>query len=76
MKMTKLITVSFLLFCTIAHAENNVKISEQHFGNLGVTLGKLQATSQVPLLTAPAKVVVHPNKNMWSARLKQDSLLS
>lgn len=62
MKMTKLITVSFVLFCTIAHAENNVKISEQHFGNLGVTLGKLQAASQVPLLTAPAKVVVPPEQ--------------
>jgi cobalt-zinc-cadmium efflux system membrane fusion protein len=49
-----------LLFCPVTHAENSVKISEQHFANLGVTLGKLQAASQVPLLTAPAKVVVPP----------------
>jgi cobalt-zinc-cadmium efflux system membrane fusion protein len=52
--------LSFLLFCTVARAENSVTISEQHFGNLGVTVGKLQAASQVPLLTAPAKVVVPP----------------
>jgi membrane fusion protein, heavy metal efflux system len=48
------------LFSPITYAENSVKISEQHFANLGVTLGKLQAASQVPLLTAPPKVVVPP----------------
>ncbi len=52
--------LSILLFCSVAHAENSVKITEEHFGNLGVTLGKLQAASQIPLLTAPAKVVVPP----------------
>lgn len=56
-----LIALSFS-FYTPAHAENNVKISEQNFGNLGVMLGKLQAASQVPLLTAPAKVVVPPEQ--------------
>ncbi len=61
MKMKFIVCVlSSLLFCTATYAENNVKISEQHFGNLGVTLGKLQAATQVPLLTAPAKVVVPP----------------
>lgn len=54
--------LNVLLFCTAAHAENNVKISEQNFGNLGVMLGKLQAATQVPLLTAPAKVVVPPEQ--------------
>ncbi|MSP27913.1 MAG: efflux RND transporter periplasmic adaptor subunit [Methylococcales bacterium] len=47
-------------FYTTAHAENSVKISEQNFSNLGVTLGKPQAATQIPLLTAPAKVVVPP----------------
>lgn len=56
-----LIALTFSLY-TPAYAENNVKISEQNFGNLGVMLGKLQAASQVPLLTAPAKVVVPPEQ--------------
>jgi cobalt-zinc-cadmium efflux system membrane fusion protein len=51
---------ALLLFTSVACAENTVKISEQHFGNLGVTLGKLQVATQIPLLTAPAKVVVPP----------------
>jgi cobalt-zinc-cadmium efflux system membrane fusion protein len=57
-----LIALSALLFCTATHAENSVKISEQHFSNLGVTLGKLQTANQVPLLTAPAKVAVPPEQ--------------
>ncbi|MDP3008088.1 MAG: efflux RND transporter periplasmic adaptor subunit [Methylococcales bacterium] len=56
-----LIALSFS-FYTPAHAENNVKISAQNLGNLGVMLGKLQAATQVPLLTAPAKVVVPPEQ--------------
>ncbi|MDP3840731.1 MAG: efflux RND transporter periplasmic adaptor subunit [Methylococcales bacterium] len=56
-----LIVLSFS-FYTPAHAENNVKISAQNLGNLGVMLGKLQAATQVPLLTAPAKVVVPPEQ--------------
>jgi membrane fusion protein, heavy metal efflux system len=57
-----LIALSTLLFCTISHAENSVKISQENFNNLGVTLGKLDAASQIPLLTAPAKVVVPPEQ--------------
>ncbi len=52
--------LSALLFCSLAQAENTIKISEQLFGNLGVTLGKLEVVTQIPLLTAPAKVVVPP----------------
>jgi len=62
MNFVLLSALSFLLFCSYVHAENTVKISEQHFGNLGVTLGKLQAANQVPLLTAPAKIVVPPEQ--------------
>jgi cobalt-zinc-cadmium efflux system membrane fusion protein len=49
-----------LSFSPVNHAENDIKITQEHFNNLGVTLGKLQAASQIPLLTAPAKVVVPP----------------
>jgi membrane fusion protein, heavy metal efflux system len=52
----------FILLCSVAHAENNVKITEEHYKNLGVTLGKLEAATQIPLLTAPAKVVVPPEQ--------------
>ena len=57
----KLLSIVLCVLCyTSVHAENTVKISEEHFGNLGVKLGKLEAASQIPLLTAPAKVVVPP----------------
>ncbi|MCX7069192.1 MAG: efflux RND transporter periplasmic adaptor subunit [Methylococcales bacterium] len=55
-----LIALIALLFCSFAHAENQINISQEHFNNLGVTLGKLEVVSQIPLLTAPAKVVVPP----------------
>jgi cobalt-zinc-cadmium efflux system membrane fusion protein len=56
------IALLVLLFCSFAHAENQIKITAEHFSNLGVTLGKLQTVSQIPLLTAPAKVVVPPDQ--------------
>jgi cobalt-zinc-cadmium efflux system membrane fusion protein len=51
-----------MLFCSFAHAENQIKISQENFNNLGVTLGNTQLVTQIPLLTAPAKVVVPPEK--------------
>ncbi len=56
------LALCFLLFCSATYAENSVKISEEHFGNLGVILGKLETATQIPLLTAPAKVVVPPTQ--------------
>ncbi len=49
-----------LLFCPPVTAENTIKISQEYFDNLGVTLGKLEPTKQIPVLTAPAKVTVPP----------------
>ncbi len=48
------------LFCPSVFAENTIKISQDNVNNLGVTLGKLEAVKQIPVLTAPAKVVVPP----------------
>jgi len=46
-----------------AFALNNVIIiSTEHSNNLGVTLGKLTPVSQVPVLYAPAKIVVPPTQ--------------
>lgn len=51
-----------LALSPFAQADNSLKITEQNFKNLGVTLGTLKAAKQIPLLTAPAKVVVPPEK--------------
>ena len=49
-----------VLFCTPVIAENAIQISEAHFHNLGVNLGKLEPVKQIPVLTAPAKVAIPP----------------
>jgi cobalt-zinc-cadmium efflux system membrane fusion protein len=49
-----------MLFCPPVLAENTIQISEDHFNNLGVVLGKLEPAKQIPVLTAPAKVVIPP----------------
>ena len=49
-----------MLFCPQVSAENTIQISQKYFDNLGVTLGKLEPAKQVPVLTAPAKVVIPP----------------
>jgi cobalt-zinc-cadmium efflux system membrane fusion protein len=49
-----------LLSCPSAGAENRIQISREQFNNLGVILGKPEPASQIPVLTAPAKVVVPP----------------
>jgi len=51
-----------LLFCPLAIAGNAIKISRDHFNNLGVTLGKLELAKQIPVLIAPAKVVIPPTR--------------
>jgi len=51
-----------MLFCPPVLAGNTVQISEDHFNNLGVILGKLEPAKQIPVLTAPAKVVIPPTQ--------------
>lgn len=51
-----------MLFCSPVMAENTIQISQDHFNNLGVTLGKLEPVKQIPVLTAPAKVVIPPTQ--------------
>lgn len=61
-----LLLLSFLglamLVCPPVSAENTIKISEDHFNNIGVTLGKMETVKQIPVLTAPAKVVIPPSQ--------------
>jgi len=58
------VALTLLLFglfgFTAGATENTIKISGEHFNNLGVSLGKLTAASQIPVLYAPAKVVIPP----------------
>jgi cobalt-zinc-cadmium efflux system membrane fusion protein len=42
-------------------AENSIVIDAEHLKNLGIVLGKPEPARQIPLLTAPAKVVVPPS---------------
>lgn len=61
--MRNLFYTLLLVISLPIHAENDqITISQLQFYNLGVKLGPLQAVGQVPLLYAPAKVVVPPSQ--------------
>ena len=44
----------------VVAAENTIAISQEYVNNLGIILGKLTLAKQIPLLTAPAKIVIPP----------------
>ena len=48
------------VFSIAVAAGNSVEISPEQINNLGVQIGKLEAASQVPILTAPATIVIPP----------------
>jgi cobalt-zinc-cadmium efflux system membrane fusion protein len=51
------------VFSFSSHAsENVIQISKSHLENLGVKLGKLEPVKQIPVLYAPAKVVIPPTQ--------------
>jgi cobalt-zinc-cadmium efflux system membrane fusion protein len=43
-------------------AENSIQISQGNLDNLGVTLSKPEPVTQIPVLSAPAKVVIPPTQ--------------
>ncbi|CAA9889511.1 RND family efflux transporter MFP subunit [Candidatus Methylobacter favarea] len=55
---------SLLLACAFSFSgnasENTIQISQAHLENLGVRVGKLEPVKQIPVLYAPAKVVIPP----------------
>lgn len=63
------------LFCPPLIADDTIQLSEEHFGNLGVTLGKLEPVSQIPVLYAPAKVVIPPTHE-YIASASQPGLIT
>jgi cobalt-zinc-cadmium efflux system membrane fusion protein len=58
----RLFLSALLLFCPPVSAENAIHISQDYFNNLGVILGKPALAKQIPILTAPAKVVIPPTQ--------------
>ncbi len=42
-------------------AEQNVSLSDEHIDRLGIVQGKLVRTTEIPVLFAPAKVLIPPN---------------
>lgn len=61
-KFVLLFTGLLTFFCPPAIAGNTVQLSPEHINNLGVIMGKLVPASQVPVLYAPAKVVIPPTQ--------------
>lgn len=55
-----MLALCFISLTLPAWAENAIKITPEHFNNLGVTLGQLTPVASVPLLSAPAKVTIPP----------------
>ncbi|WP_031434169.1 efflux RND transporter periplasmic adaptor subunit [Methylomarinum vadi] len=57
-----LYTLLFIVSMSVHAETEQIHISQVQFYNLGVKLGHLQAVEQIPLLYAPAKVVVPPSQ--------------
>lgn len=64
-----------MLFCPPVIAESAIQISQENFNNLGVTLGKLEPVKQIPVLTAPAKVVI-PSTREYIVSASQAGLIT
>ena len=55
--LLKAIGLSFI-FCSNVYAESTIQLSEEHLNSLGIVLGKFEVAKQLPVLNAPAKVVI------------------
>jgi len=58
----KKILFSLLLISSITASANDIKITPVQLYNLGVKTGQLKAIENIPLLYAPAKVVIPPSQ--------------
>jgi membrane fusion protein, heavy metal efflux system len=62
--MRKAIKIFFLLhllvYVVVTIADDNITLTNVQLYNLGIKLGKLEQVKQIPLLYAPAKVVIPP----------------
>lgn len=63
--MNKILTSLLLGFAAVASAENaQIHISQEQIDNLAIKVGTLQASRSVPLLYAPARVVVPADREL------------
>ncbi len=61
--MKKTLLILLFLACNTAHAnENKVSLTPVQLYNLGVKMDKLKSIQDIPLLNAPAKVVIPPSQ--------------
>lgn len=58
-RLAMMLLLSLVSFTTYA-IEDVIQISQENFEKLGIKLGKLEPVAQIPLLSAPAKVVIPP----------------
>ncbi len=49
-------------FSKLLAAENQISLTQDQLNNLGIKLGSLQQVQQIPLLYAPAKIVIPPDR--------------
>ena len=63
------------IFCSSLFADDTMPLTEEHYNNLGVTLGKLEKVNQIPLLYAPAKVVI-PSSHEFIVSASQAGLIT
>ncbi|MGR8998700.1 MAG: efflux RND transporter periplasmic adaptor subunit [Gammaproteobacteria bacterium] len=64
-----------MLFCPQLMADNAIQISQDHFNNLGIILGKPELAKQIPILTAPARVVI-PSAQEYIVSASQAGLIT
>ncbi len=53
-----LIGLPFFFGSSRANTENTIQLTEEHLNSLGIILGKFEVAKQLPVLNAPAKVVI------------------
>jgi cobalt-zinc-cadmium efflux system membrane fusion protein len=74
-----LLSFALILTCPgyagAVNPENAIKLSPEHIRNLGVTLGKPVPVEQIPVLFAPAKVVV-PSGHDYLVSASQPGLIT
>jgi len=61
--MNKILISLLFLSCSNTFAnDNDIKITQDQLNNLGVKVGQIKSIKQIPLLYAPAKVVIPPSQ--------------
>lgn len=65
----------FLLNTPIFAAEQTVPLTAEHIENLGIVQGKLTRITEIPVLFAPANVLIPPN-NEYVVSASQSGIIN